>query len=94
MKQDDYETTAPDPKRFGTGWEFKIPEFGEAFFATDYPLRLMGRDWWKPKDSPYGGKRWSKKLWMNTHTVHFNSTTDRIETCKTCGNAKVYKDRI
>ena len=87
----DYETTIPDPSRFGTGWEFKIPERGEAFFSEDPPLRLLGRDWWEPKKTRYGGRRWSKKVEMVQHTIVIDPITT-VRSCPTCGESKITKE--
>ena len=79
---------APDPIRFGTGWVFKKPDPEDAFFATDRPLRLMGRGWWKP-DNTYGGRRWSKKMEMPSGVpIYFDEYTT-IETCEKCGNTTI-----
>jgi len=87
---DSYETTPPEPIHFGTGWEFKRPEFGDAFFASDYPVRIMARGAWEPKEDSFGGKRWCKKMRMGQHTITFTEfSRTTVETCPTCGHTEI-----
>jgi hypothetical protein len=55
-----YDTTPPDPEKYGKGWEFKVPGIRDEYFASDHPWRRMRRGHWKPHVERFEGKRWSR----------------------------------
>jgi hypothetical protein len=61
----EYDTIPPDPKKYGKGWEFKVPEMGEEFLASDLPWRRLARCNWEPKKDRFEGKRWSRDLYYD-----------------------------